>query len=276
MRSGSTLCPHCGNLVGVNDETCFRCGRKNPGRSNALEMLFKQVMNIEFEKWVTGVCILLFLCTLVWDMNGIRSAGFDFLSPSSQSLFLFGGSGAYPVFRLGRWWTVLSASLLHGGLLHIGFNLYWLNILLRPVRHVYGRARTIFGFTIASVLGFSLTSLMGMLLGTVPFLGGAQLTIGASAPIFGMLGMLVASGGAMGRQMKTYAIIFALFGLIFPGVDNWAHAGGFLGGYLAGHFFQRMPRKPRHENIAAMLCMLAFVASVVVSVIVNLPFARGL
>jgi len=276
MRTGSTLCPQCGNLVGIQDETCFRCGRKNPGRSNWFEKSFKAVMQIEFEKWVTGVCILLFLCTLVWDLEGIRSGGFNFLGPSSESLVLFGGSGAYPIFRMGRWWTPLSAALLHGGLLHIGFNLYWLNILLPPVRHVYGRARTIFGFTIASIVGFFLTSLMGAFLGPIPILGGAQLTIGASAPIFGMLGMLVASGGALGRTMKTYAIIFALFGLVFPGVDNWAHAGGFLGGYLTGQFFQRLPPKPRNENMVAMVCLLAFIAAVVVSVIVNLPFVRSL
>ena len=47
----------------------------------------------------------------------------DFLAPNQQSLFLLGASGAWPVFIFGRWWTVLSASWLHGGLLHILFNM---------------------------------------------------------------------------------------------------------------------------------------------------------
>ena len=42
-----------------------------------------------------------------------------------RSLILFGASGAYPVFGLGRWWTVLSAGWLHGGLLHIVLQHDW-------------------------------------------------------------------------------------------------------------------------------------------------------
>ena len=47
----------------------------------------------------------------------------DFLSPSRAALLAFGESGALPGLRDGRWWTVLTATWLHGGLLHIAFNM---------------------------------------------------------------------------------------------------------------------------------------------------------
>ena len=45
------------------------------------------------------------------------------MSPGNESLFVLGASGALPVFGYGRWWTVLSASWLHGSVLHIVFNM---------------------------------------------------------------------------------------------------------------------------------------------------------
>ena len=58
---------------------------------------------------------------------------FSMLSPSSRALFLFGASGALPVFAGGRWWTILSAGWLHGGLLHIFMNMMALRQLAPAV-----------------------------------------------------------------------------------------------------------------------------------------------
>ena len=61
--------------------------------------------------------------------------------------------------------------------------------------------------------------------------------MGASASIFGLLGALVHYGEERQRQLirageaMRYAMIMFVFGLIMPGVDNFAHAGGFIGGY---------------------------------------------
>ena len=71
------------------------------------------------------------------------------------------------------------------------------------------------------------------------FIGGGQITLGASASIFGLLGALVYYGRRGGSSMVRgeaagYALTLFVFGLIMPGVDNYAHAGGFAGGYLTG------------------------------------------
>ena len=53
-------------------------------------------------------------------------------------LFLLGASGALPVFRLDRWWTVLTAGWLHAGVLHILFNVLWIRQLGPAVADLYG------------------------------------------------------------------------------------------------------------------------------------------
>ena len=73
-----------------------------------------------------GACGTIYLLTLLTSGSAIGMGGImSMLSPSMPVLFLFGASGAEPVFRLGRWWTVLSAGWLHAGLLHIAMNMYW-------------------------------------------------------------------------------------------------------------------------------------------------------
>ena len=86
---------------------------------------------------------------------------FSLLGPGSRSLFLFGASGAIPVFAYNRWWTVLSAGWLHGGALHILFNIMWIRQLGPAVGDMYGAARMIIIYTIAGVAGFLLSSVAG-------------------------------------------------------------------------------------------------------------------
>ncbi len=82
-----------------------------------------------FAMLVTWACGALYLASLAADFEGVSSSGLvSFLSPSTPSLFLFGASGAVPVFRFGRWWTVLSAGWLHAGVLHILFNMLWAHL----------------------------------------------------------------------------------------------------------------------------------------------------
>ena len=71
----------------------------------------------------------------------------SFMAPASPALFLFGASGSLPVFGLGRWWTVLSAAWLHGGLLHILFNMMWVRQLAPATAELYGPGRMVIIYT---------------------------------------------------------------------------------------------------------------------------------
>jgi rhomboid protease GluP len=149
-----------------------------------------------------------------------------FLSPGATALFELGMTGG-PAWQLGWWWTLFTATYLHGGLLHILFNMLWVRELVPPVVDVFGPARTFVLFNVAGAVGFLASNLAT----------GAP-SIGASGAIFGLLGALVVYGRRRGIAMLTaqawrWALLLFVFGLIVPSVNNWAHGGGFVGGAVA-------------------------------------------
>ena len=185
----------------------------------------------------------------------------NMFAPSSLSLAAFGASGAIPVFDYGRWWTVLSATWLHGGALHILMNMLWVRQLAPVTAELYGAARMVIIYIVAGVAGFALSSFAYVYLPDLFILRGSQFTVGASASIFGLLGAHVhyarRSGSSLvGSQATSYALMLGLFGLFLPGIDNYAHAGGFIGGYLASLLLD--PLKPeRVDHVAIALGCLA-------------------
>jgi membrane associated rhomboid family serine protease len=273
-RTGSVLCPSCGRLVGVNDEVCLNCGRRRPGMWGLTSLLSKLGRDMGFVQIVIGGCVLLYLAMLAVDPQNIQMGGlFNLGGPSREALFRFGASGAVPVFAYGRWWTLLSAGWLHAGLLHIGFNLYWVRFLAPETAELYGPARMVILYTVSSVTGFLLSSAMGAFL-PLPILGGAMFTVGASAPILGFVGALVWYGRRtgsrhVGRQAWSYAITMLVFGFLMRGVDNWAHIGGFAGGYFGGMLLDPLqPERGNHQALA-LACLLATAASVIASLVLS-------
>jgi rhomboid protease GluP len=274
QTTGSVVCVSCGYLVGVNDDVCYHCGRRNPGLWGFAPAVRRLGNDVGFVPFVTGMCIVMYGLSLLLSGTNILVVGglMDFLAPNQQSLFLLGASGAWPVFLMGRWWTVLSASWLHGGLLHILFNMMWVRQLAPADAELYGPGRMIIIYTVAGAVGFTLSSMAGAYLGFLPFLQGAQFTVGASAAIFGLLGALVYYGRRTGSnvvhsQAVYYAATLFVFGLIMRGVDNYAHAGGFIGGFVASRLLD--PLKPERINhmVIAVGCLLLSILSIVASVV---------
>jgi membrane associated rhomboid family serine protease len=279
--SGSVVCPSCGSLVGVNDDRCYSCGRANPGLWGFGPLLRRLGADLGFVPLVMGASSAIYLVMLISSGTDIRMDGMmSIMAPSTSVLFLFGASGAVPVFGFGRWWTVLSAGWLHSGLLHILFNMLWVRQLGPATADVIGPARTVIVYTVAGVAGFLLSSIAGTVMGNTPifFLRGAGFTVGASAPIFGLLGALVHYGrtgsSLMKQQAMGYAVTLFVFGLIMPGVDNYAHAGGFAGGYLTSAFFNPMTRERGDHLVVAVICLVATFAAIAVSILSGLALFR--
>jgi rhomboid protease GluP len=273
QTSGSVVCTSCGYLVGVNDEKCYHCGRRNPGLWGFAPVLRSLGHDMGFVPFVTGTCIVLYaLGLLVSAMLGFQIASpsvFGFLAPSTEIQFVLGASGATPVFGYGRWWTVLSAGWLHGGLLHILFNVMWIRQLAPAVGELYGPGRMVIIYTLASAVGFTASSVLGLY--NIPFFGGGNFTVGASAAIFGLLGALVYYGkrggsSMVGSQAWSMAVFMFIFGLVMPGVDNAAHAGGFAGGYLAGRLLDPLKQERIDHMVGAVACLGLSILSIVVSV----------
>jgi rhomboid protease GluP len=282
--TGSVVCVSCGNLVAVNDEVCFRCGRRNPGLWGYAPVLRKLGNDMGFVPLVVTGSIGLYVAALLASGSDIRMNGvFSFLAPSTLSLFLFGASGAAPVFEYGRWWTVLSAGWLHSGILHILFNMMWVRQLGPACADLYGAGRMVIIYIVAGVVGFALSSTAGLLMGGMPifFLRGASFTVGASAPIFGLLGALVFYGRRSGssivhREALGYALMIGLFGLIMPGVDNYAHLGGFVGGWVMARILDPLKPERLDHLLIAVVLLIATVVSIAISIVHGLSlFARG-
>jgi rhomboid protease GluP len=163
--------------------------------------------------------------------------------------------------------------------MHIFFNVLWIRQLAPEIANLYGAGRMVIIYTFAGVTGFTLSSLAGAYLSfmPIPFLRGAYFTVGASAPIFGLLGALVHYGrrtgsSHVGQAGLQYALLMGVFGLIFPGVDNYAHLGGFAGGYLASLLLDPL-RPERIDHLAiAVGCLVITLIAVIASFVTALPY----
>jgi rhomboid protease GluP len=279
--TGSVVCPSCGSLVGVRDDKCYTCGRSNPGLWGFGPALRQIGADFGFAPLVVGTCVTLWVITLLMSGSAIRVGNImSAMSPSTEILFLFGASGAIPVFSFGRWWTVLSAGWLHAGLLHIAMNMYWVWQMGPVMADMLGPARTVIIYTVGGVTGFVLSSFAGAYLPAIPFLHGAGFTVGASAPVFGLIGALYHYGrtsSSIAKQQAQYIIVQAvLFGVIMgnSGIDNYAHLGGFAGGYFTSAFLNPLTRERGDHVIIAVGCLAASALSIVVSVVTGLSLFR--
>ena len=137
--------------------------------------------------------------------------------------------------KLGQVWRFLSPVFLHGSLMHIGFNMYALYIFGRGLEKRYGTMR------------FAILYFMGALAGnTLSFLLSPNPSLGASTAVFGLAaaeGVFIYRNrqffGKTGRSMLinilTILGVNLLLGLS-PGIDNWGHLGGLIGGSVFAWF----------------------------------------
>jgi rhomboid protease GluP len=266
-------------LVGVRDAECLGCGRRQPGLFGLTDLLRRSGFEDLFVPIVMWGCGALYLASLAIDPGSIGGSGLlSLISPGIESLFKLGASGAVPVFGFGRWWTVLSASWLHGGVLHIVFNMMSVRDLGPAVSHLYGGSRTFIIYIVAGAAGFLASSVAGAHLNAFlpQFLHGGSITVGASAGIFGLLGAVLHYGYRGGsthiRELATRWIITGLaFGFVIPHIDNWAHLGGLAGGYLASYWLDPLTPEQGVHTIVAMALLALSAAAVVLSVMAGLP-----
>lgn len=263
--TGTILCPSCGRLTAADAAVCLVCGRRRPGLWGFGAPLGRLLRGFRFTGAVTVACVALYVASLVLDpMAALSPRGMlEIFSPSNRALFTLGAAGVF-AWDLGRWWTVLTAIYLHGGLLHILFNVLWIRQLGPAVEELYGPSRLVVIFTLSGAAGFVVSNSLG-----VPF------TIGASGSIFGLLGAMVAygrkRGGAFGamvlREYGQWAVILFIFGFFMAGVNNFAHAGGFLGGFLSGLVLSLAERRAETglDRLLAAACVALTVAGFALS-----------
>lgn len=174
-------------------------------------------------------------------------AGLGLISFEGYDLYAWGANHRLAVIN-GQWWRLLTNIFLHGGLMHLIFNLYGLffvSIFLEPV---LGRMKFIIAYIVCGLIA-SLASIWWY---------PAMVSVGASGAIFGLYGVLTAllTTNKVDTKLKNELLINnAIFiginlvlGLAGGGIDNAAHIGGLLSGFMIGYimyFFIDTPKPKR-------------------------------
>jgi len=172
-------------------------------------------------------------------------------SPAWQALSLRLGANYGPLTLSGQWWRLLACVFIHGGLVHIAFNMWCLWNLGRLAESVYGHW-TFAAIYLITGLSSSLMSLAWHFPIPVP-------SVGASGAIFGIAGALISSFylgefslprsvmSGMLRSVVAFVGYNLFFGAVVARTDNSAHVGGLLMGLILGALVARVA--PRQDDI---------------------------
>lgn len=168
-------------------------------------------------------------------MGLMIATGVDPMMPSGTSLVGWGSN--FGLYTLGgEWWRLVTSCFLHGGLIHLAFNMYVLWDLGRLTERVYGS------------LGFALVYLVAGIGGafTSVALNPMVNSVGASGAVFGIAGAFLAFllrnrgridphvHAHLRRTLLTFVVLNVALGFSIAGVDNAAHLGGLAMGFLNG------------------------------------------
>jgi rhomboid protease GluP len=261
-KKKAILCPNCKSLISKDEPRCPHCGIARPGswwKNNRWTQGFRDTDQLLMAIIYTNIGMYILSMLLNIRGSSLSLDPFTLLSPDNRSLLVLGATGTIPIDRFGRWWTLVSANYLHGGILHILFNMFALRQVGYLVVEEYGTYRMFIIYTLGGISGFLLSYLVGV-----------PLTIGASAAICGLIGAVLyygkSRGGAYGqiifRQIGGWALGIFIFGFLVPGINNWGHGGGMLAGVVLGFLlgYQEKRRENLFHKLLAGLCMIATVA----------------
>jgi rhomboid protease GluP len=232
QERSSLLCPRCRKLISADEPACPYCGLERPGSRKIANMVNRlRLGRFDAVRILISLNVALYIISLLFGSPTRDSLmnPLSILSPSNEGLFLLGGTGTMPLAGGGRWWTLISASFLHGGILHIFFNMAALSQVGPFVLNEFGVSRFAIIYVVSGAAGFFLS-----------FFAGIPFTIGASASICGLIGAVLYYGKSRGgfyggmiyRQTMGWVIGLVLFGFLVPAINNWAHGGGLAAGVV--------------------------------------------
>lgn len=245
---------------------CVQCGRQLPALTFGKKLCQwcvqheaaqrgedSPVQRVEPAPWMRRQSTSMVVTQAIFGLN--VAVFVAMLLPGGQEIVALGANYG-PATIGGEWWRLLTCVFIHGGLLHIAFNMWCLWDLGRLAESVYGHWTFAVVYLITG-LAASLASL---------FWNPVVLSVGASGAIFGIAGALVASfylgefsvprSAVMGtlRSVVMFVGYNLFFGAIIAHTDNAAHIGGLLMGLLLGALIARVA--PSHEDISRRLAVL--------------------
>lgn len=257
------MCPECRGLIERNASVCPLCGAKiKAPRSRAGTSPDRLLGVIPVPSTATSVLVAanIAMYALAWYMT--QSAASDQLESVSIMSGIDGrvlirlGAKYGPLMVRGEWWRLVTATFLHAGLLHIGFNLWCLFDLGPEVESLFSTQKFIVLYLATGVFGFVVSL----------FWSPYGISIGASGSVVGMIGVLIGASyhlGALGKAYRSQLwrwVMYILAMMLIPGlgIDNAAHIGGLVLGLGLGYLVPQGESETRAgENLWNTLAVLS-------------------
>ncbi|HKM56475.1 MAG TPA: rhomboid family intramembrane serine protease [Isosphaeraceae bacterium] len=183
--------------------------------------------------------VLFIACVLMYAL--MAAAGVNPITPTSQQLLSWGANDGSHVVLRHEFWRLPASVFIHGGLIHLAVNMWCLLSIGPLVERLFGNLAYVILY-LAAGLGGAIASMA-----TLP----PRVSVGASGAIFGILGALLAFlivhrrsvPGTVLRPLRSSAVGFVvystLFGAAVPNIDQAAHMGGLVTGFLGGFLLNR-------------------------------------
>lgn len=140
----------------------------------------------------------------------------------------------------GEWYRTFTVVLTHASWMHLASNMLVFFQLGNTIETFFGKFR----YSAILLISALIASFTCLFLNPIN-----QPSVGASGMIFGLFGVMLAVGKRMGvdyRQVLGLLVLNIVFSFA-PGVDWHAHAGGFIGGLVAGYILQFTKRRPTYN-----------------------------
>ncbi len=235
-------------IVNVTNDINSKTEKEN----KLYEKTFKR-KKIVFTNALIFINVVIFMITFVLSASNL----------SSLNLVRFGANFA-PLVKNGELWRLLTCAFLHGGIMHLLVNMYSLYIVGTQVETYIGKYKFLGIYLISAIAG----SLMSCIFNP------NVVSVGASGAIFGLLGSLLYFGmhyrlylgSVLRNQIIPIIVLNLILGFLIPGVDNAAHIGGLVGGYLASMAFGVEGKSTKNDIIngaVTTIIYLVFLAYIV-------------
>lgn len=253
MSDKRRMCPNCRAFITTSDRTCPYCNQHVGPRAIDVRQPGEIAGGLIPQAHFTTLLILLINLGM---FLGQTQFGNGVLTE-------LGAKEGYAIFREHEYWRLVTAGFLHGGWLHILMNSWSLYNLGAVTEIEYGTPRFLVGYFVSTVSGFWLSAVIHP---DIP-------SLGASAGISGLVGMMLAFGirnpSSWGRQVRNVSLInvanILAIGFIFRFIDNSAHIGGLVGGFLVGYLAGTPVRSSTAREgawrVAAALCVMLTLVS---------------
>lgn len=176
-------------------------------------------------------------------------------SEDNLTLMRFGALNTFFVVNYHQYYRIITSAFIHIGILHLVLNMYALYILGKDIETFYGKIKYLFIYLISAIVG-SLISLL--------FVSEQSISAGASGAIFGLMGALLYFGyhyrallnNALTKQIIPVILINLAIGFTLSGINNFAHLGGLLGGFLASVAVGVKYKSSKFEKINGIIVLI--------------------